>query len=50
VRAKAGQVLGARAGAQAALGMRPPAPLGQGRIGTTRDVADLFRRLPRLPR
>jgi hypothetical protein len=50
VRAKAGRVLGTRAGAQAALGMRPPAPLGQGRIGTTRDVADLFRRLPRLPR
>jgi len=50
VRAKAGQALGARAGMQAALGMRPPAPLGQGRIGSTRNVSDLFRRLPRLPR
>lgn len=50
VRAKAGRMLGARAGMQAALGMRPPAPLGQGRIGSTRNVSDLFRRLPRLPR
>jgi hypothetical protein len=40
----------ARDKAKAALGMRPPAPLGQGRIGKTRNVADLFRRLPRLPR
>jgi hypothetical protein len=30
-------------------GLRPPAPAGQGRIARTRDVADLFRRLPRLP-
>lgn len=50
VRAKAGQALGQRAGINAALGMRPPAPLGQGRVGTTRNIADLFRRLPRLPR
>jgi len=41
---------GARNKAKAMLGLRPPAPLGQGRIGQTRNVADLFRRLPRLPR
>jgi hypothetical protein len=35
--------------AKAMLGMRPPAPLGQGRIGKTRNLADLFKRLPRLP-
>jgi hypothetical protein len=50
VRGKAGGALGMRAGINAALGMRPPAPLGQGRVGTTRNIADLFRRLPRLPR
>lgn len=50
VRARAGGILGQRAGMQAALGMRPPAPLGQGRVGSTRNVSDLFRRLPRLPR
>src|SRR5262252_8918528 len=32
--------------AKALMGIRPPAPLGQGRIGKTRGVADLFRRLP----
>jgi hypothetical protein len=32
------------------LGMRPPAPMGQGRVGKTRDMGDLFRRLPRLPK
>jgi hypothetical protein len=32
------------------LGLRPPAPLGQGRIGKTRDIADVLRQLPRLPR
>jgi hypothetical protein len=37
-------------GLAAALGMRPPAPMGQGRIGKTRDMGDLFRRLPRLPK
>jgi hypothetical protein len=37
-------------GAPAALGMRPSAPLGQGRVGKTRDLGDLFRRLPRLPK
>jgi hypothetical protein len=37
-------------GLAAALGMRPPAPLGQGRVGKTRDMGDLFRRLPRLPK
>jgi hypothetical protein len=36
--------------AAAMLGLRPPAPLGQGRVGKTRDLGDLFRRLPRLPR
>lgn len=36
-------------GMAAALGLRPPAPLGQGRVGKTRDLGDLFRRLPRLP-
>src|SRR5215470_1361496 len=35
--------------AKALLGMRPPAPLGQGRVGKTRGLADLFRGLPRLP-
>jgi hypothetical protein len=35
--------------AAAMLGLRPPAPLGQGRVGKTRDLGDLFRRLPRLP-
>jgi hypothetical protein len=37
-------------GLAAALGMRPPAPMGQGRVGKTRDMGDLFRRLPRLPK
>jgi hypothetical protein len=37
-------------GASAALGMRPAAPLGQGRVGKTRGLDDLFRRLPRLPK
>jgi hypothetical protein len=37
-------------GLAAALGMRPAAPLGQGRVGKTRDLSDVFRRLPRLPR
>src|SRR5215475_462720 len=41
---------GARNKAKAMLGIRPPAPLGQGRVGTTGNIADLFRRLPRLPR
>lgn len=41
---------GARNKAKAILGIRPPAPLGQGRVGTTGNIADLFRRLPRLPR
>jgi hypothetical protein len=41
---------GGGGGLAAALGMRPPAPLGQGRVGKTRDMGDLFRRLPRLPR
>jgi hypothetical protein len=41
---------GARNKAKALLGLRPPAPLGQGRVGTTGTVSDLFRRLPRLPR
>src|SRR5262245_50010997 len=36
-------------GMAAALGLRPPAPLGQGRVGHTRDLGDLFRRLPRMP-
>jgi hypothetical protein len=40
----------ARDKAKTALGMRPPAPLGQGRVGMSRNVSDLFRRLPRLPR
>jgi len=40
----------ARDHAKALLGMRPPAPLGQGRVGKTRNMADLFRGLPRLPR
>jgi len=40
----------ARDRAKALMGIRPPAPMGQGRIGTTRNLADLFRRLPRLPR
>jgi hypothetical protein len=40
----------ARNQAKALLGVRPPAPLGQGRIGKTRNMADLFRGLPRLPR
>src|SRR5262245_14317692 len=39
----------ARGKAKALLGMRPPAPLGQGRVGKTRGLADLFRGLPRLP-
>jgi len=41
---------GARNKAKAMLGLRPPAPLGQGRVGKTANIADLFRRLPRLPR
>src|SRR5215475_9543867 len=40
----------ARDRTKALMGIRPPAPMGQGRIGTTRNLADLFRRLPRLPR
>jgi hypothetical protein len=40
----------ARNRAKALMGIRPPAPLGQGRIGDTRNLSDLFRRLPRLPR
>jgi len=40
----------ARNRAKALLGIRPPAPLGQGRVGKTRNVSDLFRGLPRLPR
>ena len=40
----------ARDRAKALMGIRPVAPLGQGRVGTTRNIADLFRRLPRLPR
>src|SRR5262245_26688625 len=40
----------ARDRAKALMGIRPPAPLGQGRVGKTRNIADLFRRLPRLPR
>jgi hypothetical protein len=40
----------ARNRAKAVLGIRPPAPLGQGRVGKTRGLADLFRGLPRLPR
>jgi len=39
----------ARDRAKAIMGIRPPAPLGQGRVGKTRTVSDLFRRLPRLP-
>jgi len=39
----------ARDRAKTLLGVRPPAPLGQGRIGKTRNLADLFRRLPRTP-
>jgi hypothetical protein len=39
----------ARNRAKAVLGIRPPAPLGQGRVGKTRGMADLFRGLPRLP-
>jgi len=39
----------ARNQAKAMMGIRPPAPLGQGRVGKTRNVSDLFRRLPRLP-
>jgi len=39
-----------RTRAKALMGIRPPAPLGQGRIGKTRNLADLFRGLPRLPR
>jgi len=39
----------ARDKAKTVMGLRPPAPLGQGRIGKTRGLADLFRRLPRLP-
>ena len=39
----------ARDTAKTLLGMRPPAPLGQGRVGKTRGLADLFRGLPRLP-
>ena len=41
---------GSRDRAKALMGIRPPAPLGQGRIGKTRTLADLFRGLPRLPR
>jgi len=41
---------GSRDRAKALMGIRPPAPLGQGRIGTTRNLSDLFRRLPRFPR
>ncbi len=40
----------ARTRAKTLMGIRPPAPLGQGRIGKTRGIADLFRGLPRLPR
>src|SRR5499426_1222822 len=40
----------ARDRAKSLLGIRAPAPLGQGRVGTTRNISDLFRRLPRLPR
>jgi len=40
----------ARDRAKALMGIRAPSPLGPGRIGTTRNVSDLFRRLPRLPR
>jgi hypothetical protein len=40
---------GARDKAKTMLGMRPPAPLGQGRIGKTRNLADVFKKLPRLP-
>jgi len=40
----------ARDRAKALMGIRPPAPMGQGRVGSTRNLADLFRRLPRLPR
>jgi hypothetical protein len=40
----------ARNRAKALMGIRPPAPFGQGRIGDTRNISDLFRRLPRLPR
>jgi len=40
----------ARTRAKALMGLRPPAPLGQGRIGKTRGIGDLFRGLPRLPR
>jgi len=36
--------------AKALMGIRPPAPLGQGRVGKTRTLSDLFRGLPRLPR
>jgi hypothetical protein len=39
-----------RARAKAIMGIRMPAPLGQGRLGKTRHVADLFRGLPRLPK
>jgi len=41
---------GSRDRAKALMGIRPPAPLGQGRIGKTRGLADLFRGLPRLSR
>src|SRR5215468_48438 len=41
---------GSRDRAKALMGIRPPAPLGQGRVGKTRGLADLFRGLPRLPR
>src|SRR5499427_4857143 len=40
----------ARTRAKALMGLRPPAPLGQGRSGKTRGIGDLFRGLPRLPR
>ena len=41
----------ARDRAKALMGIRPPAPLGQGRLGATRNLSPtLFRRLPRLPR
>src|SRR5262249_34370204 len=40
----------ARDRAKALMGIRQPSPLGPGRIGSTRNISDLFRRLPRLPR
>ena len=40
---------GAMGGGGAPGGPRPPAPLGPGRVGKTRGLDDLFRRLPRAP-